>query len=231
LATQNQISSVTIPCLCLSENNVLFLDRIHGETVIGKVLEVPCRNIIYNNYDFWAIPIKDSGIFTTLEFLPIRGEDTAAPTFDSFVSVRISDKLSNNEWMVYGTKQQFLAASDFPVGSPSPTPMPGISPSFSLRIAPCQVMNIVDGSGNPYAIMGIPTLDAGYVYFPYGSRNNVAYPSASTSGYANTTTLLAYLNATFTPYVWTIVNNILFATGGTLNDSLCVNVIEILPSP
>ena len=230
MATQNQISSVTIPCLCLSENNVLFLDRINGETVIGKVLEVPCRNVIYNNYDMWAVPIKDSGIFTTLEFVLIRGGDTAQPTFDSIQCCRILDKMSNNEWVVYGTKQQFLASSDFAVGSASPTPMPGISGSFAIRIAPCQVMNIVDGSGNPYAVMGIPTLSAGYVYYPYGSANNAAYPVAPTAGFATTAALLAYLNTNFTPYTWTIVNNTLFAKGGTINDNLCVNIIAVLPS-
>jgi hypothetical protein len=229
-----QIGTVTVPALVISFNGVLFTNGrngYNGQEVIGKVLNVPCREILFDNVDSWAIPVKDAGIFTGLDFELKAGIYTALPTNDSFSVFRIRDKESNNYWMVYGTKADLIASCSTCCDGTTPIPMPGVS-SFGVRIAPCQTMNILNTAGNPYMVFGIPTLFGSERYFPYGSLNNVALTPASASGYANTTLLLAFLNTNWTPYVWTLsVDGLtLTATGGVANSVLCVNVIGITPS-
>lgn len=232
-----QISTVTVPALVISLNNFLFLDSTNNETVIGKVLPVPCRDILYDNSDRWAIPVKDSGIFTTLDF-----EDKARvyndltyipqPTFDSFTVFRIRDTKSFYEWMIYGSRADLIkSCSTCCTDGATPIDMPGINPAFRLRIAPCSTINLVDESGNNYSIFALPTLGAGQNYFPYGSYNNVALTAATTNGYSDKTTLLSFLNTNWTPFVWTLVGDTLIATGGTTSFDLCVSVIPITPSP
>lgn len=232
-----QIGTVTVPALVISFNGVLFTDGpkgYNGDEVIGKVIYVPCRagDILFDNVDSWAIPVKDAGIFTGLEYQLKEGDYLAQPSFDSFSVFRIRAVASPNYWIVYGTKADLIASCSTCCDSATPIAMPGISPVFAIRIAPCQTMDITNDAGTPYMNFGIPTLGAGQRYFPYGSRNNVSLTPASSTGYTSVTTLLAFLNANWTPYVWTasVDNLTLIATGGSLNDQLCVNVISILPS-
>lgn len=232
-----QIGTVTIPALVINFNGVTFTNGTngyYGEQVVGKVLDVPCREILFDNVDSWAIPVKDSGIFTGLDFELKQGDNTSQPTFDSFSVFRIRDKISNNYWIIYGTKADLIASCSTCCDGSSPIPMPGIS-SFGVRIAPCQTMDILNDDGNPYMVFGLPSLASGEAYYPYGSLNNVALTAASISGYANTTLLLAFLNSNWTPFVWTksVDNLTLIATGGEANigDSLCVQVVTPSPSP
>ena len=238
-APTNQISTVTVPALVISLNNLLFLDNTNNETVIGKVLQVPCRDILYDNTDRWAIPIKDSGNFTGLDFeykVEVY-EDlnyVPQPTFDSFTVFRIRDTKSSFEWMIYGSKADLIKSCATCCGIDA-VPMPGISPSFSLKIAPCQPIDLLDGSGNPYTIFALPSLGVGQNYFPYGSYNNVALPAGDTNGYADVTSLLVFLNGTWNTFVWTVTGDVtsgytLIATGGTTGYNLCVNVIPVTPS-
>lgn len=229
-----QISSVTVPALVISLNGVLFTDGYngyYGQEVIGKVLKVPCRDILYDNTDRWAIPIKDNGIFTGMDFEYKKGAYLLQPTYDSIPVFRITDTKSTFEWFIYGQSSDLIAACSTCCDDAS-IPMPGISPAFAIRIAPCETVNLVNGSGIPYMVFGIPSLLAGGVYFPYGSLNNVSFPPASATGYSSISSLLAFLNANYTPYVWTVSadNMTLTATGGVLGSSLCVEVISILPS-
>lgn len=229
-----QIGTVTVPALVISLNGVLFTDGYngyYGEKVIGKVLDVPCRDILYDNTDRWAIPIKDAGIFTGLDFEYKKGIYLPQPTYDSFTVFRITDTKSTFEWFIYGIREN-LITSCATCCDGTPVLMPGISPDFTIRIAPCEVVDISDDNGDPYMVFGIPTLGMGETYFPYGSLDNVAFATANPAGYATLGALITFLNASWTPYVWTVSGDglTLVATGGDLGANLCVSVIAILPS-
>lgn len=231
-----QIGTVTVPALVIAFNNLTFVEQTETDTVIGKILNVPCRDILYDNLDRWAIPQKNFGVFSGFNFeykvkVNAYVDYTAQPTYDSFTVFRIRDTKSLNEWIIYGT-QEDLITSCATCCDGDPVPMPGISPSFLLSIAPCQLVDIVNGGGTPYGVFGLPTLGAGQNYFPYGGHNNVGYPSANANGYSTVAALLVFLNANFTPYVWTVTadNLTLIATGGSLDDLLCINVVAVTPS-
>lgn len=207
---------------------------ISDEQVIGKILQVPCRNDFQDDPDYWAVPVKDSGVFSTLSYIPKNSDYPTAPTFDSFEVFRVRDKLSGYTWWIYGTNDDFVNACSTCCGAgaiPMPGTLPGPTPV--LRIAPCDTLCVQDTNGNYVSRWGLPTLTSGKVYFPYGSLNNVALTAASSSGYANTTLLLSFLNTNWTPFVWTVSADhlTLIATGGSLNDQLCVSVLPITPSP
>jgi len=178
----------------------------------------------------WAIPVKDAGIFTGLEYQLKNGIFLAQPTFDSFTVFQIKDKISNEEWIIYGTLDNFIASCATCCGAGA-VPMPGIA-GIALNIAPCEVVDLTDTNGDPYMIFGLPTLGAGENYFPYGSRNNVAFTSSSPTGYASVAALLTFLNTNWVPYTWTADGDeiTLTATGGSIDDSLCVAVAPITPS-
>lgn len=235
-APTTQIGTVTVPALVTTLNGVLFTNGVNGyngDEVIGKVIPVPCRDILYDNTDRWGVPVKDAGIFTGIDYVYKRGIYAVnPPTVDSFPAFRIYDTKSTYEWFIYGTKADLIASCSTCCDD-NTIEMPGTDPQFSLRIAPCQIVDLTNTNGNPYMVFGVPTLDATYNYYPYGTYNNVNFPSASATGYANTTLLLAFLNANFTPYVWTLStdNLTLTATGGSIGDSLCVNIIQISESP
>lgn len=225
-----QIFTVTVPAYVVSLNNVTFINNANTETVVGKIINVPCRDILYDNTDRWAIPIKDHGIFTGLDFEYKKGSFLAQPTYDSFGVFRIRDTKSSFEWMIYGVQNDLiLSCATCCDGTPVPMPMP---PGSQLMFAPCQPVYLTNTNGIPYMVFGIPTLGAGQTYFPYGSFNNVAYPTASSAGYSTISALLVFLNANFTPYTWTASGDglTLFATGGAIGDVPCVSVIAINPS-
>lgn len=233
-----QIGTVTVPALVISMNGVLFTDGPNGYNgldVIGKVIDVPCRDILFDNVDSWAIPIKDSGIFTGLDFELKAGTFTDEPTFDSFTVFRIRDKFSDNYWIINGTKADLIASCSTCCDGATPIPMPGVSSSAEstfdgVLIAPCQEMDILNDDGDPYMVFGLPSLDlASSRYFPYGSRNNVELTAASATGYSTVSALLSFLNTNWTPYVWTASDDelTLTATGGDEGDSLCVEIFPI----
>ena len=132
--------------------------------------------------------------------------------------------------MVAGTKNDFFNACATCCNTDG-TPMPYLN-GLNIRVAPCQTVDITDVNGNPYMVFGIPTIIGGQNYFPYGIHNNVPFTLADPNGYSSLGNLLTFLNTNWTPYVWTLSadNYTLIATGGTLDDSLCVSVIAITPS-
>lgn len=232
-----QISTVQIPCWVVQENNEQFLN---GDEITGKQIQVPCRNVLLD--EWWAVPVKDAGIFTVLEFIPTEDNyqvPVTQPTYDSFRVVRARDKFSGYAWWIYGTEDDFVTSCSTCCDE-TPTPMPG-DDVFPILIAPCQdFCEITNDDGDFQAIFGLPSLSAGKVYFPYGSYNNVALTTASTSGYANVAALLSFLNTNWTnlgspsqTITWTATadNLTLIATGGNDGDSICVSVIAITPSP
>ncbi len=229
-----QIGTVTVPALVISFNGVLFTDGskgYDGDNVIGKVLDVPCRDILFDNSDSWGIPVKDSGIFTGMDFELKNGVYLAQPTYDSIPVFRIRDTKSDTYWIVYGTKADLIASCSTCCDGTTPIPMPMVS-GFLERIAPCQALDITNDAGAYYMPFGVPTLGVGETFFPYGSYNNVALTAASSAGYANITTLLAFMNTNWNTFVWTksADNLTIIGTGGVKDASLCVNIIAVTPS-
>jgi hypothetical protein len=206
--------------------------------VIGKVLQVPCRDILFDNVDSWAVPIKDSGIFTMLEFVPKAGDFVDQPTYDSFSVFRIRDKMSNSYWWIYGTQADFLASCSTCCGDAA-VPMPAITDDYVIRIAPCQEFCTAEEDGTFKAFFAIPSLSGNLRYFPYGSFNNTAFNAASATGYATPTDLQTFLNANWInigdPQVtiqWTITDGTIVGvfTGASAGDSVCMSVITVDPS-
>jgi hypothetical protein len=224
----DQIATILIPCYVVRLNNQIFMQ---GDTIVGQILEVPCRNVLIGEVPYWAVPVKDSGIFTTLDFILATGDNVNPPTFDSFLTTVIRDKLSGNNWWVYGTETDFITSCSTCCDSPS-IPMPGTSGTFVIRVQPCQDICVVDAQGDYQTVWGLPSLGAGQSYFPFGSYNNAPLFPGAGNGYSTVSALLAFLNSKWTPFVWTASadNLTLFATGGALGDSLCVTIIALTPS-
>lgn len=234
----SQIATILVPCLVIQLNNQQFIEN---EQVIGQTLDVPCRNVIIDEIGYWGVPVKDYGIFTKIQWMLMRENNSVVvpqPTFDSFMVFRVRDKLTDYTWWIYGTKDQFLNSCATCCGAGSVS-MPGIDGQFAPAIAPCQQLcEIKNGSGAYQAIFGIPNILGPDTFFPYGSYNNVAFPTASGAGYATVALLLTYLNATWQntggsgTLVWTATADglTLIATGGALSDSICVVISRIGPS-
>jgi hypothetical protein len=191
-----------------------------GVGQIGDIQNIPC-GLQMEDAEYWAVPVKDSGIFTRLDWITLNGNPTQ-PTYDSFVCFRIYDKLTGYPIWVLGTFADYKTSCAVCCGV-TPIPMPTETP----LIAPCQNLCEIQNSAGQYqAIFALPTLSAGQSYNPYGAYNNNPFPYASAAGYANTTTLLAFLNSNWNPFNWTVSsdNLTLVATGGVLRDySTCVS--------
>lgn len=234
----SQIATILIPCLVVQLNNQQYLGNNQVDNIIGQTLDVPCRNVIVDEVAYWATPIKDSGIFTKLQYQLVTDDNGAVPipTFDSFQVIRVRDKLTEYTWWIYGSRDNFLNSCNTCCGAGT-VPMPGIDGAFLPMIAPCQTLcDITNAQGQYQMIFGLPNLLGHEVFFPYGSYNNVALPTASGAGYSTVTLLLAYLNSTWsavgTPsagFVWTASadQKTLIVTGGFLSDSICVVVTTI----
>lgn len=230
-----QIPNALIPCYVIQMNNTIFIE---GDQIQGRILEIPCKNDFIDDPNYWAVPIKDAGIFTTIEYIPVALSPTP-PTFDSFTVFRVRDKLSGYTWWVFGTQQNFVSSCSTCCGAGT-IPMPNTAVGgIVIPIAPCDTMDILNTAGVPYSITALPDLVGSETYFPYGSYNNVALPAASGSGYPDTTTLLAFLNTSWknvgspnANFTWTLSADsiTLTATGGFLSDSLCVVISSVGPS-
>ncbi len=225
------IAQVTVEALVVCRNSVQFTQEGERDVIVGKVMQVPCRDIRYDYVDMWAIPIKDSGIFTGCDFELKLGRFEEKPSFDSFTVFRIEDKLTNDYWIVYGIKDDLTTSCNTCCGDDA-IPMPHVDDEIIIRIAPTEVLDITDDNGDPYMVFGIPTLLVGEKYFPYGSLNNVALPSATSGGYSTIGDLLSFLNGTWTDFVWSASGDglTLLATGGTEGDILGVNIFALTPS-
>ena len=234
----DQIATITIPCLVIQLNNTQFIDY-EDDLAVGKVLQVPCRNVLYDNTDGWAIPVKDNGVFTQFEMVNKAGDFLNKPTFDSLPVFRIEDKLSNNYWWIYGTKSNFLQSCATCCGI-APVPMPDIDNSLILRVAPCQELDdfCVDANNKRQAIFALPQLQAGQKYFPYGGYNNVQFPAASALGYnlaqlqTYLTTQCATIGSPSVSISWAFNGSTIIATvtGSSWGDNFCLLIAAITPS-
>lgn len=225
-----QFPTEQIYALVIQKNNEQFID---GYNVTGRKLLVPVKNVIVDEDSYWMVPIKDEGRFTRL--VPVLsvtdgGVAVSQPTYDSFKVIRVRDKLTNNTWWIYGSVAEFFTSAS--VTGSTPTAMPGIDGAWNQRISPCdQPLCQKDANGNYFIYTALPTLSAGYKYFGFGSYNNAPLFRSAATGYSSIAALLSFMNTNWTPFVWTNPSgNIIKATGGALNDLLCVTIIALLPS-
>lgn len=251
------VGGVAVPCLVLEKNRVQFIDYVNN--VIGKVLSIPCRQIDQDSTgDAWAVPIKDYGVFTGFTFIPkaydlAGGNDYSVnpPTYDSLTCFRIWDKITEElEWYVLGSRSDFSNAcyTCCPGTNPGYVTMPGVNldgtRNFNDLIAPTVVLGDIQNNAKVnVSYWGLPTLPVGYNYFPAGSYNNIPFPTATPStGFANTTTLLTWLNANAASVgspstrtlVWSVVassaGGLLVATGGANGDIIGMAVVPVKSS-
>ncbi len=230
----SQIANIQIECFVIQQNNEQF---ILTQGVVGEVRNVSCRNVFIDDVLYWASPIKDEGLFAGWQYRLATDENAAQPTFDSFLVQRIRDKISGYTWWVYVTSNDDFKNSCNTCCGDDEIPMPGVNGSFRPVIAPCQILcDMVNQNGQVYAIFGIPTV-TGAQYYPVGSFNNVALPTAPAS-YNSIAALLVFLNASWTnvgspnkTFIWTASGNTLIATGGVEGDELCVTINSVTSSP
>lgn len=236
----SQIATIVIPCLVIQENNQQF---ITDNTITGKVLNVPCRDVFIDEVLYWGVPVKGDGMFTAIQWILATGSDATQPTFDSFLVQRIRDKQSNYTWWVYVENNNNFKNSCSTCCGEAATPMPGVDGSFMPTIAPCQAACVLNDDGDYQNVYGLPVLQGSETYFPVGSYNNdELFEDASGSGYPTVADLLAYMNsrtAALGPgsppvtITWTASGDdlTLFATGMNELDSLCILIENIIPSP
>ena len=234
------VGGVAVPCLVLERNRIQFIDFSNG--AIGKVLEVPCRNIDMDSTgDAWAVPMKDNGVFTGWWVIPKafdgQGNDYTInpPTYDSQTCFRVSilnDVHDSIEFYILGSRADFSNSCKSCCGA-AYTPMPGVTAggvkNFTWYIAPTVVIgDIQNQNGQNVTYWGVPTQPAGYKLFPVGSYNDIPFPTPS-AGFDNLTTLMAWLNSNAhsvgspaSPILnWTLEGtNVqrIVATGGTTGD-------------
>lgn len=231
----SQISRVVIPCLAIRLKNQVFINGDTGQ--IGRIVNVPCKDSFIDEVLWWATPVKDESIFSTIQFtlsVDTNGKPLDPPSFDSFYVQSIRDKLSNSAWMIYCLTNNDFKNSCNTCCDDAAVPMPGVNGSFNPIIAPCQELCAIDAAGDIGGIFGLPGLQNGATYHPVGSYNNNSLATANPAGYSTVAALLVFLNSQWTnvgspnvTFVWTATpdNLTLTATGGNEGDNLCVEVI------
>lgn len=221
------IATVLVKVPVIQQNNTLYLQD--GQ-LVPQILNVPCRDVFVDTPDYWAVPVKDSGVFTTLQFIPktdAYGNGVDQPTFDSFTVTRVRDKDSRNTWWVVVD-----ADASPPVGfmdvcttccGESAVTLSGDVP----LIAPCQeICDSVDEEGNFISIFGAPSLAEGESYMAHGSYNNEDLGQITGGDMAafimNLNGGWGTLGSPGVTFVWSNTGTTITATGGNENDSLCV---------
>lgn len=237
-----QIPNALIPAYVVQLNDTIFIE---GDQIIGRVLDIPCKNDFIDDPNYWAVPVKDGGIFTTLNYLLVA-QYPNQPTYDSFPVFRVRDKLSGYFWYAYGTHDDFVNSCSTCCGSGAIL-MPHTTDGYVINIAPCSTVGsewgyAVNAQGQLYMTWALPTLTGLETYYPYGAYNNVAFPSASPSGYTTPEALLTYLNTEWTNFgspnvtvTWSLSADGLtlfstFTSGAVRGDQICVVISNILSS-
>jgi len=169
--------SAYVPVIQL--NNTLYLE---DGVLKPQTLNVPCGEHTHiDNPYYWAVPIKDSGTFRTVEFIPqtdVYGNAVDQPTFDSFVVQRVRDKASRYTWWVIidadaSPPVDFTDVCATCCGEEALT-LSGTVPV----VAPCQdVCDAVNDDGNYFVTFGAPALAGGENYSVHGSFDNEELPA------------------------------------------------------
>lgn len=126
----------------IQKNEYLFV-TISSTTnlpVIGETIPVPTSGDGEILGEYYAVPVKDDGVFRGYEFT----KAAAAPTYDSILVLQIKDKLTGDTYWVAVTQANYLA------GTYTATTIPtyGAIPERSV---------CVDDDGNYVYTWGVPT--------------------------------------------------------------------------
>lgn len=228
-----------IKALALQYNNEVYLgDGVTPGQITNNVPTPGAGGVI--DGDYWAVPVND-GVFSGFNFTSTSPDSTDKPDVQAFHVVRISTNPNtlDNTWWLLGTSTDYATASETAecCGDSSPS---GAMPLDAPAIAPCQVICSDGDTPAVYtAVLGLPTLGAGEHYFPFGYFNGVALTAATAAGYANTTDLLTFLNASWLTgaltNTWAVtgdhltLTNTLDSATATGADVLCAAVVAITP--
>lgn len=252
-----------ITALVIEKNYSVFIGGVNAEKIagspqeyvtgLGTTMEIPCPDSSSGGVidgDFWAQPVNE-GIPSGFNYIPYNVAEVSSsqPSAMSFAVVKISSRFSNDDWYILGRSTDYIASCAACCGT-TPTPMPGVT---TVPLQPgCQTLCNFNNSTNLqyFANLGLPVLIGNRRYFPYGYFNNIALPTATSTGYVSTTTLLTFLNTATTTTVvagvttytggWAIVGTwtvtadsltlIATQTAGPGTDVLCAAVAAINPS-
>lgn len=222
-----------LKAVAIQFNNTVYLND--GVTPGKTVNDVPtpgAGGII--DGDYWAVPVN-TGVLSGFNYDSTEPDSTDAPDAQAFHVVRISEQNSANRWWLLGTSTDYANTSETVECCDDTSPV-AVMPTDAPSIAPCQVV-CEDAEGVFTAVVGLPTLAEGETYFPFGYFNGTALTAASGAGYANTTALLAFLNASWLTgaltNTWAVteddltLTNTLDSATATGEDVLCVAVVAI----
>lgn len=227
-----------LQALAIQFNNDVYLnDGVTPGQLVHNVPTPSAGGVI--DGDYWAVPVNN-GVLSGFNYQATDPDSTTAPDPQAFHVVRISANNSYDHWWLLGTSEDYAVASETVecCGDSSPS---GVMPTDAPSIAPCQVI-CADSDGEFIAVLALPSLEDGQAYFPFGYFNGTALPTASSSGYADTTALLSFLNSNWTtgaltntwevqpdsPAPLTLLNTLDSATANNA-DVLCAAVVAITP--
>jgi hypothetical protein len=223
----------SITGLVLEKKDIQF---VNTDGTVGAIMAIPTPDgNAYIDGNYWAVPIND-GVYAGWNYQPYNptnAVESVKPTPFSVAVVRISENNGSDWFYVLGTSAQYITASNG--GTALPTTWTPSSHGLPLLPA-CQVINSQNDNGNYVAVLGVPSLAAGYHYFPYGYLNGTQLTAATANGYADLTSLLAFLNSGTWANVgtWTKTSDnltlVATQTSGSGTDVLCAALIAINPS-
>jgi len=222
-----------IPGFVLQKYNTQFAPK--GGSPVGAILEIPTPdNGAVIDGDFWAVPVN-IGVYAGWTFQPYNVNNPAEATAPNLFSVavcRISSNKTSDVYYVLGTVAQYVTAAAG--GTALPAVWPTLAHTVPL-LPVCQTLSSQDGSGNYIGEIGVPSLDIGGNYFPFGFFNGVALAAATANGYADLTSLLVFLNASWSAVgTWTKTADnlsiIVTQTGGPGTDVFCGAIVDVHPS-
>lgn len=231
----DNIAQTLIPAPVVQLKNTQFIE---DGAIVPQILEVPCAQSHIDLGRYWAIPTKDNGIFTGWWYQPAFTETGVAieqPTYDSFLVLRVRDKLTDYTWWVLATLTQFTAACNTCCGV-TMTPITYTVPVIS----PCTLLcDAIDDAGNYFAVFAAPTLPAGYEFIINGSYDDEPWTEQDA---ANLAGILTELNTNFnaapgSPGVhitWTRSGDTFIATiqnGEGNGSSICLSIVAMVTSP
>lgn len=199
---------------------------------IGLLMPVPTPdNGAVIDYDAWAIPTVDNGIFTGWTFKPYNLNDPAQtnpPTVQSFAVTRVWDRLMSDVWVFVGTSAQYLTAAGG--GAALPTTL-----GNNVFQVACQILCQWNSTNQYFGLLALPSLVGNERYYPFGFFNNVALALGTSTGYISAATLLTFLNTSWTSVgTWSLSADnrtlIVTQTAGPGTDTLCARIGTVNPS-
>jgi hypothetical protein len=231
----NNISTVSIPACVVQQKNSVFVEN---GVIVPQIRNIPCREVFVDDIGYWATPVNDDGIFTSLKFEPQKdeyGNAIPAPSYLSFNTFRVRDKISSDRWYIVGTIEDFYASCQTCCGDAF-VPMPCTVPIVPVCQAICDSTN---EAGDYISIFGVPPLLDDNCYNAAGSFNGTPFPELNE---ASLTALVSAMNSqwnhggvvsppTVLSYTQTGAGTEVIVTGGAVGDVVCLVIKSLECSP